>query len=103
MDLTIHEHKDIYKDDIIDLILEIQQKEFGISIRKEDQPDLADIKNFYQVGDGNFGVALCDEKIVGTISLKDIGNQQGALRKMFVKAEYRGKDIRTAQYLLGRV
>ena len=98
--ITILEYESVYKDSVIDLILEIQQKEFGIAIRKEDQPDLADIKNFYQVGNGNFWIALCGEKVVGTISLKDIGNQQGALRKMFVKAEYRGKDVKTAQCLL---
>ena len=81
-DIAVHEYKDIYKDEIIDLILEIQQKEFGIAIRKEDQPDLADIKDFYQAGYGNFWVALCDDRVVGTISLKDIGNRQSALRNV---------------------
>ena len=100
MDITIQEYAETYKDEIIELILNIQQNEFGISIRKEDQPDLADIKNFYQSGYGNFWVALCQDKVVGTISLKDIGNYQGALRKMFVKSEYRGIQFKTAQHLL---
>ncbi|MDR1482193.1 MAG: GNAT family N-acetyltransferase [Synergistaceae bacterium] len=98
--IAIREYAETYKDEIIELILNIQQNEFGISIRKEDQPDLADIKNFYQTGSGNFWVALCQDKVVGTISLKDIGNQRGALRKMFVKSEYRGIQFKTAQYLL---
>ena len=98
--IVICEYGDIYKDGVIDLILEIQQKEFGLAITKEDQPDLGDIRNFYQVGNGNFWVAICDEKVVGTISLKDIENKQGALRKMFVDAEFRGKATKTAQRLL---
>jgi N-acetylglutamate synthase-like GNAT family acetyltransferase len=96
----VQEYIETWKDEIIDLILDIQQKEFGIPIRKEDQPDLADIKNFYQTGNGNFWVALCQDEVVGTISLKDIGNRQGALRKMFVRSEYRGTQFKTAQYLL---
>jgi N-acetylglutamate synthase-like GNAT family acetyltransferase len=99
-DVIVQEYRDTYKDEIIDLILNIQQNEFGIPIRKEDQPDLADVKNFYQTGNGNFWVALCQDKVVGTISLKDIGNRQGALRKMFVKSEYRGAPFKAAQHLL---
>jgi N-acetylglutamate synthase-like GNAT family acetyltransferase len=99
-DIIVQEYIETYKDEMIDLILNIQQKEFGIPIRREDQPDLADVKNFYQTGNGNFWVALCQDKVVGTISLKDIGNRQGALRKMFVKSEYRGTPFKTAQHLL---
>jgi N-acetylglutamate synthase-like GNAT family acetyltransferase len=98
--IIIQEYVETYKEDIIELILNIQQNEFGISIQREDQPDLADIKNFYQTGNGNFWVALYKDKVIGTISLKDIGNRQGALRKMFVKSEYRGTPFKTAQYLL---
>jgi N-acetylglutamate synthase-like GNAT family acetyltransferase len=75
---------------IIDLILPIQTEEFAVQITKEDQPDLLDIKNFYQVGNGNFWCAINDEQVVGTIALLDIGNQQLALRKMFVLKDYRG-------------
>jgi RimJ/RimL family protein N-acetyltransferase len=98
--IIIQEYAEIYKDEIIELILNIQQNEFDIPIRKEDQPDLADIKNFYQTGNGNFWVALFQDRVIGTISLKDIGNHQVALRKMFVKSEYRGTRFKTAQYLL---
>jgi N-acetylglutamate synthase-like GNAT family acetyltransferase len=98
--IVVQEYVETYKDAIIELILNIQQNEFGIAIRREDQPDLADIKNFYQTENGNFWVALCQGKVVGTISLKDIGNRQGALRKMFVETEYRGAQFKTAQYLL---
>lgn len=38
--------------------------------------------------------------MVGTISLLDIGNEQAALRKMFVNKEYRGKKYQVALALL---
>jgi N-acetylglutamate synthase-like GNAT family acetyltransferase len=85
---------------VLDLILHIQQDEYHILITKEDQPDLMNIEEFYQAGQGNFWVALCEEQVVGTISLLDIGNQQAALRKMFVAKEYRGGEAQTAKRLL---
>lgn len=64
------------------------------------QPDLFTIEDFYQTGNGNFWVALYDDKIVGTISLLDIGNHQVALRKMFVDKEFRGGKFKTSSLLL---
>jgi N-acetylglutamate synthase-like GNAT family acetyltransferase len=89
-----------YQQAILDLILKIQRKEFGIKITAEDQPDLCNIKDFYQKGKGNFWVALCGKEVVGTISLLDIGNGQAALRKMFVDKAYRGKPYQIAVNLL---
>ena len=39
-------------------------------------------------------------KVIGTIGLKDIGNAEAALRKMFVSQTYRGKTHGVAQRLL---
>ena len=72
------------------LIVGIQRDEFQIPITLEDQPDLQDIPIFYQQGAGNFWVAISDGEVIGTVALLDIGNYQGALRKMFVHASYRG-------------
>ncbi|WP_066074845.1 GNAT family N-acetyltransferase [Neobacillus soli] len=85
---------------VVDLILQIQQQEYNISITKDDQPDLFNIEEYYQTGNGNFWVALFDKNVVGTISLLDIGNNQVALRKMFVNKEYRGATYKTASLLL---
>ena len=85
---------------VIDVILPIQQSEFGMSITLEDQPDLCDIPGFYQHGSGTFWVALYGTRVVGTISLLDIGSAQGALRKMFVHAEHRGPNHQVARQLL---
>ncbi len=65
----------------------------------DDQLDLLDIPSFYQNVSGNFWVALLDGEVVGTIGLRDIGNQQGALRKMFVKETHRGKEQGASQLL----
>ena len=72
------------------LIVGIQRDEFQIPITLEDQPDLQNIPAFYQKGAGNFWVAVSEDEVVGTVALLDIGDHQGALRKMFVHASYRG-------------
>jgi hypothetical protein len=76
---------------VVSVILPVQQMEFGIPVTLADQPDLMDIPNYYQSGAGNFWVATFNEAVVGTIALLDIGNSQGALRKMFVKEPFRGR------------
>ena len=85
---------------VVDVILPIQQAEFGIAITLDGQPDLLDIPGFYQQRNGNFWVALQGTDVVGTISLLDIGNNQAALRKMFVKAPFRGRQYGVALRLL---
>lgn len=85
---------------VCDLIVAIQQQEFRIPITLDAQPDLGDIQGFYQRDRGNFWVAAESDGIVGTIGLLDIGSGAGALRKMFVAADYRGREHRTAQRLL---
>lgn len=85
---------------VIATILPIQTAEFGLPITLEAQPDLLDIAGFYQHGSGNFWVALAADEVVGTIALLDIGGGQAALRKMFVRAAFRGRDAGVAQSLL---
>ena len=89
-----------YKSQIIELILKIQREEFGIPISLEEQPDLQNISDFYQKGNGNFWIALSGEQVIGTIAAIDIEYSRLALRKMFVDASYRGKGIGTGNQLL---
>ena len=89
-----------YTEQVIDVILTIQNTEFDIPISRDQQPDLDNIPGYYQQGAGNFWVALDGEQVVGTISLLDIGNGQGALRKMFVHRDYRGGERGVARQLL---
>ncbi|MFA9456862.1 GNAT family N-acetyltransferase [Halalkalibacter sp. AB-rgal2] len=99
-ELAVKEYSSENQNQVIELILHIQQKEYDIAITKEDQPDLFTIEDSYQKGNGNFWVALYDGEVVGTISLLDIGNQHVALRKMFVQKEFRGATFKTAWLLL---
>lgn len=85
---------------VIDVILPIQREEFGIAVTAADQPDLAAIPDFYQAGAGGFWVARDGGEIVGTIGLKDIGDGEAALRKMFVAAPWRGREHAVAARLL---
>lgn len=86
--------------EVIAVIVGVQRDEFAIDITADQQPDLPDIPGFYQVRSGNFWVAVADGRVVGTIALLDIGNQQGALRKMFVHPDFRGPEAGTAKRLL---
>lgn len=90
----------VFSQGVADLIVPIQREEFAIDITYEDQPDLQDIPGFYQNGVGNFWVAVDDGHVVGTIALKDIGNRQAALRKMFVAPSHRGREKGVAAELL---
>lgn len=100
MEISIEQYTDLYKQQVLDLIVPIQREEFNIPITAADQPDLQQIPGFYQKEDGNFWLAIADNTVVGTIALLDIGNRQGALRKMFVHRNYRGKEHGTGQLLL---
>ena len=48
-------------------------------------------------------MAKAGGRVVGTIGLKDIGNREAALRKMFVATDYRGSPPGTAGKLLTTV
>ncbi|MES4611805.1 MAG: GNAT family N-acetyltransferase [Ewingella sp.] len=85
---------------VVALILPIQNQEFGVAITAEQQPDLSDVPGFYQQGHGDFWVAKVEDEVVGCISLKDIGEQQAALRKMFVAKPWRGSEYGVAGRLL---
>ncbi|MGE6595250.1 MULTISPECIES: GNAT family N-acetyltransferase [Bacillus] len=89
-----------FQEEVVNLIVHIQQKEYNVPITKEEQPDLLEIETFYQRNHGSFWVATYGGKVVGTVALLDIGGQQVALRKMFVKKEFRGKEWGASHMLL---
>ncbi|MFZ6749486.1 GNAT family N-acetyltransferase [Undibacterium sp. Ren11W] len=88
---------------LIQLILQIQCQEFGLTTSLAAQPDLADIEQYYQSAGGGFWLALDQDEVVGTIGLRDIGHQQAALRKLYVKASHRGAQHGVAALLLARL
>ncbi len=100
--IIIESYTEVHKEGVVNVILPIQ-KEFGINITLQDQPDLENIPGFYQKDKGNFWVAIINNVVVGTVGLLYIGNEYGALRKMFVKADYRGREFGVGQLLLNTV
>lgn len=78
-----------YQNQIAALIPGIQNGEFGLPLTIADQPDLLQIPSFYQSGKSNFWIALDGNQVVGTIALLVLDDKNAALRKMFVKKEYR--------------
>jgi GNAT superfamily N-acetyltransferase len=101
--ITIEQLANTYSEQIIDLILPIQQIEFNVPVTLEDQPDLLDIESYYFKGGGNFWGALQNGKLIGTIALINTGHAAGAIRKMFVTKECRGKELNVAQHLLDKL
>jgi GNAT superfamily N-acetyltransferase len=98
--ITIAPLTNDYCQRIIDLILPIQQIEFNVPITLEGQRDLLDIETNYIRPGGGFWGAIHEGELIGTIALIDTGHSAGALRKMFVKKEFRGKELAVAQQLL---
>jgi N-acetylglutamate synthase-like GNAT family acetyltransferase len=99
---TIQTYLPQYQNQIINLILDIQH-EFNVPIPLEEQPGLLKIHDFYQLGKGNFWMAVDHDTVVGTMALLDIGNNQGAIQKCFVHKDYRGKEMGVGQRLLDTV
>lgn len=100
MKVEISPIKNEYSEAVVDLILNIQQKEFGVPITIADQPDLFIIDQFYYGAGGCFWGAFINGELVGTIALIKFDKDAGAIRKMFVKKEFRGKELKIAQQLL---
>ena len=87
--------------EIIGLILPIQQVEFNVDIDLAAQPDLLDIEKNYASTGGAFWGARLNGELIGTIGLIALPKfNTGAVRKMFVRKEYRGKELGVAQALL---
>jgi len=102
-EFTIRSIDNQFCEEIIDLILPIQQVEFNVPVTIEDQPDLHDIEtNYHQTGGGFWG-AIANNELVGTIALIATGYNAGAIRKMFVKKDFRGKEAGIAQQLLDQL
>jgi N-acetylglutamate synthase-like GNAT family acetyltransferase len=98
--IMIQPFEPIYQDQVIKHILHIQRNEFGVNITLEHQLDLKEILQVYQTNNGNFWIAIDNNKVIGTIALLDIGNAQAALKKLFVAQDYRGKEKGIAKKLL---
>lgn len=89
-----------FSHEAVNLILPIQQIEFNVPVTLEDQPDLLDIEGTYDSTGGKFWGAFENGQLIGTIALIGTGHRAGAIRKMFVKKDWRGKEHGIASRLL---
>jgi N-acetylglutamate synthase-like GNAT family acetyltransferase len=99
VEVSIYEPRDHAR--MAAMVVEIQSREFGVPITYEQQPDLQDPPAFFRKGAGEFWVARADDgAVVGTVGLVEFAPGEGALRKMFVRADFRGAAQGVAQRLL---
>ncbi len=101
--VTIEELNNSHSDIILALILPIQQIEFNVAVTLEGQPDLLDIEKYYIKEGGGFWGAFLNGNLVGTIALINTGHSAGNIRKMFVKKEFRGKELLISQQLFEKL
>lgn len=100
INMIITTYEDGYKEQVIKLILDIQNKETGINLSLQEQPDLNDIQAAYGERGGSFWVAL-DEKgnVAGTIGLMRKEDGCGILKKFFVRMDCRSQKVGLQLYL----
>ncbi|MDD2370410.1 MAG: GNAT family N-acetyltransferase [Firmicutes bacterium] len=95
--MKIVEYENKYKNQVIELILNIQNDEYGINLGIDEQPDLLNIEEEYIAKGGNFwiGIDVYDEveKVIGTIALLKKEKNVGILKKFFVDSCYRGREF----------
>ncbi|MCE5221807.1 MAG: GNAT family N-acetyltransferase [Clostridium sp.] len=86
-------YDDRYKQEVLELILHVQNVEYGVDLSIEDQPDILDIIKNYINDDGCFWIALNEHgKVIGSIGLQRKSEKVAVLKKFFVYNEYRGKE-----------
>jgi ribosomal protein S18 acetylase RimI-like enzyme len=85
-----------YYKQTVQLILSILENEFHAFGYK--RPDLLKISETYQKDKGNFWIAVENEEVVGTIGLRNYGNNRGYLKRFYVDKNFRGTGL--AQKLL---
>jgi DNA-binding MarR family transcriptional regulator/predicted GNAT family acetyltransferase len=90
IEISLFEEK--YQQQVEDMVLSIQNGEFNLGLTAQRQPDLHNLKAFYNDKGNWLWVATnSNEEVVGTIGLERLNNRQSVLRKMFIKEQYRGK------------
>lgn len=98
--VTVDTFNPTLQQQVVDTILYVQNVEFNVGISLEDQPDLLDIETHYVAQGGQFWVAITPGgQVVGTIGLQAKPGGIGILKKLFVLADYRGKQTHCAAKL----
>lgn len=92
--MEIIEYQDKYKEQVIDLIFGIFEKEFN-SPSKAGRPDIKNIPEYYQKNErSHFWVAVDEnDNVIGTIGIYNLNDVCAGLRRLYVKKEFRGKGV----------
>lgn len=94
VNFQIIEFQPQYRDQVIDVIGKVL-RQLKV-ILQSDEPltdeDLYKIPEVYS-GKGKFWVAIYDGKVIGTVAIKDMGQQVAKLNRMFVLFDYHGKGV----------
>lgn len=91
MFMQIRAYSEEYKNETKQFILRILEKEFGLT--GISRPDLDEIPEVYQYERSNFWIAIENEKVIGTIALKNCGSNRGYIKRMYVGKAFRGKGV----------
>jgi len=89
--IRIIEYDAVYKQQVIDLILQIQNDEFQVGLPLAEQPDLLDVPSYYEKDGGAFLLALAGGLVIGTLAFMNYGAGNAVLKKFFVRADHRGR------------
>lgn len=97
MEWTIIEYKEEYREEVIRLWIEICIEEFEF---EDWHKDIKQMDNHeYKDNNGNFWIAINHKKeVIGTIALKNLGNEKACLKSLYVKKEYRKNGIAKALF-----
>lgn len=99
--MAIYRFQKSDQEELRSFVLKIQNEEFNLGFTENEQVDLIYTESFYK--DGGFWIAKVGKQIVGTIGLQKLSDEKGALRKMFVKLECRGKEPKIGQVLFNEL
>lgn len=92
MEWKIIEYKHKYMEQVINLWIEICIEEFGFEEWNEDIKNMDNHK--YKNNNGNFWIAVSDkDEVIGTIAIKNQGNNKALLKSLYVKEKYRKNGI----------
>lgn len=90
--MEILPYSDKYKEKVIKLVFDILDSEFGHR-STTGRPDLYNISEVYQTPNGNFWVAVEGDEVVGTIALKDSGEKEGCLKRLYIRKNLRRQGL----------
>lgn len=102
--LKIVSYENVYRDQVIALVLSIENDEAKVGLTLADQPDLEDIDTHYGATGGGFWVAIDGEnRVIGTLGLQVREKACGVMKKFFVAKSFRGKEYGVSVGLFARL